>query len=363
MKQGKSLQDLAAEVQRQAEMKKDYKADTRQLSVVPMGGNFQEWDAPALRIGELGTFGLNETAHGQIAGRTGIPKKYYDRLLTEAPNLLALNVNHWFREQPGKRLVRTLDDKARAFLSDRYRILDNEEVLESALVSIRDMPDVNVVSCEVTERRLYLKCTFPSIQREVEVRGKKVGDIVEAGFVLSNSEIGLGSVNVNPLVFRLSCLNGAVMSDSGLRKYHVGRGSGESEHVHEFYKDDTLQKADEAFLLKLRDVVRGAADESRFKALVDRMSRATEQQIEGDIPDVIEEVKKKFSLTDGEKNGVLEHLVRGGDLSQWGMANAVTRMSQDVSDYDRASELERVGGQIIELQPRDWRVIGVQKAA
>ena len=39
------------------------------------------------------------------------------------------------------------------------------------------------------------------------------------------------------------------------------------------------------------------------------------------------------------------------------MANAITRTSQDLDDYDRATDLERLGGQIIELEQKDWAVI------
>jgi hypothetical protein len=57
---------------------------------------------------------------------------------------------------------------------------------------------------------------------------------------------------------------------------------------------------------------------------------------------------------EGEGAGVLAHLIRGGDLSQWGLVSAVTRFSQDVADYDRATELERIGGRIVELPKADW---------
>lgn len=36
------------------------------------------------------------------------------------------------------------------------------------------------------------------------------------------------------------------------------------------------------------------------------------------------------------------------DFSQFGLVNAVTRSSQDVEDYNRATELERIGGTILE---------------
>ena len=34
--------------------------------------------------------------------------------------------------------------------------------------------------------------------------------------------------------------------------------------------------------------------------------------------------------------------------------SAVTRFSQDVADYDRATELERIGGRLVELPKADW---------
>jgi hypothetical protein len=35
----------------------------------------------------------------------------------------------------------------------------------------------------------------------------------------------------------------------------------------------------------------------------------------------------------------------------------VTNSSQQVASYDRAAELENVGGEITELPPTDWKVL------
>jgi hypothetical protein len=51
--------------------------------------------------------------------------------------------------------------------------------------------------------------------------------------------------------------------------------------------------------------------------------------------------------------------VFGGDLSAYGLVNAVTHFSQDVDDYDydydRATEFEALGGKLIELAAGDWK--------
>ena len=100
----------------------------------------------------------------------------------------------------------------------------------------------------------------------------KVGDEVQAGFIIGNSEVGAGSVFVEQLVWRLICLNGMRRGQS-LRK-------------------------------------------------------------------------------------MLQHLIAGGDLSQYGAAaNAVTRLAHDAESYDRAFELEGLGGQVIDLAANDWQQV------
>ena len=41
------------------------------------------------------------------------------------------------------------------------------------------------------------------------------------------------------------------------------------------------------------------------------------------------------------------------------LLNAVTRASQEVADYDRATELERLGGKIMTLDSKEWRELAV----
>ena len=52
-----------------------------------------------------------------------------------------------------------------------------------------------------------------------------VGDRVQAGVMISNSEVGLGAVTVQPLVYTLACTNGMVVNSLGDRKTHVGRAA------------------------------------------------------------------------------------------------------------------------------------------
>ncbi len=112
MKTGKTLTELAMELERQSTAKKDFIASTEVLEMTDTG-------ELALESDTTHEFPITDHAHSQIAARLDIPAKYYNRMRLSAPGLLAANVNEWFHSFPERRMVRTLDGQARAFLSDR----------------------------------------------------------------------------------------------------------------------------------------------------------------------------------------------------------------------------------------------------
>lgn len=353
MYQGKTLTELAQEVTRQAETKRDLVASTELMRL--------EDDGDTLTLEDQGQFRLNDLAHRQINTRLKIPAKYYDRLRASYPDLLAENVNTLFHAEPEQRMVRTLDGRARAFLSNRYHRIDNDLVLAKAVETLQASGlALQVASAEVTERRLYLKVTFPEIETEIKT-SRQVGDVVRSGVIVSNSEVGLGSYSVAPFLERLVCLNGMVINDLGNRRAHVGRATGgEEAAVYELYQDDTLKADDEALLLKMRDIIRAAMSHDKFREIAGRIEAAAQDQIAGNPVKAVEVLSNRIGLTETESSKVLTNLIQGADLSRWGLLNAVTAMSQDtevVTSYDRATELESDGGRILQLNQDQWTEI------
>lgn len=347
MKTGKSLQALVVELERQATTKKDFIADTRKLSFEA------EPEHGVVLNGVNGPLPLQVTAHQQLGLSLGIPKVYYDRLLQNAPDLLAKNANHWLQAEPAKKMVRTLDGKVRAVLSNSFRPLDNLDLASAVLPKLVKLK-ATVQSSEVTENRFYLKAVTDRIQGEV-----KVGDVVQAGMVVSNSETGLGALHVEALDFWLSCLNGMIREGS-IRKTHVGRRNHRDdalEEAREFYRDETRRLEDRTFFAKVQDAVTGMFDQGRFNKRIDQYRDASKRMIEAPADEVLEVTAKKLLLTDEEQSSVLKYLIQGGDLSQYGLSNAITRASQDVDSYDRATDMEKMGGTIVELSPSEWKAI------
>jgi hypothetical protein len=176
---------------------------------------------------------------------------------------------------------------------------------------------------------------------------------------VSNSEVGLGRLRVEELDYRLVCTNGMIR-EAAIRKTHVGR-RGEQldalEEAREYFRDETRKADDRAFFLKVGDAVGAMFNAERFNKRLNQYREAETRTIDADPVAVVEVAAKRFDLNDAERTSVLTHLIRGGDLTQWGLANAVTRTAQDVEGYDRATELEGLGGAVIQLNPTDWRAL------
>lgn len=359
MKQGLTLEQMAAEIQRQSKLKQDYVIDTRELTMLngselamPTGVS----TGPAQAVGGSSQeYAVSQIAHRQIGERLGIPAKFYDRLRQPAAleseadmdlrRLLDTNVNTLFRQAPERRMIRTFDGdpgSVRAFLSDRYRRRDNDELAEHILPILGEIPDVRIESTALTDTRFYLKAVAPRVEGEV-----KRGDVVQAGVMIRNSEVGHGSLSVQPMIYRLVCLNGMIVAQA-TRHYHVGRQV-DSDEANRVFRDETLALDDAAFFSKLADVVKAAVDEAQFEQIVAQLRDAADgQRIEKPV-EALERLGKRFTLADDESESVLKHLIQGSDLSAYGVLNAITRASQDVESYDRATELETVGGQVLAI--------------
>jgi hypothetical protein len=355
MKQGKTdIRELANAILDEASNKKDYITPTQRLNI---SAQTVDHDLVLQMRGDAGetlTFPMTPVASRQIGEKIGIPAKYFDRMAKDAPDLLTHNANHWLESEPKDVMIRTLFGNARAVLSNKYQRIDNVDIAENILPVLLDQQSngLEIASCEVTNKKLYIKAVMHSLQREV-----KKGDIVEAGLWISNSEIGYGQFEVAPFIHRLVCTNGMKVNDAKFGKRHVGTRADVNDTTYSILTQETLQADDKAFMLKARDVVQAAFNEKVFDSHVDKLRDTTDRQITGKVVKAVEVLGQTTGLLQNEQEGILNKLISGADLSQYGMVQAVTAYSQDVDSYDRASELEELGGKIVDLTPSQWNPI------
>jgi hypothetical protein len=238
---------------------------------------------------------------------------------------------------------------SQSVLSNMYRLLENADLAAVILPKLAQMK-CEILSCQITETRLYIQAATPKVE------AKLVGDVVRAGIVASNSEVGAGALGLEPMLYYLRCLNGMVLPRV-MSRYHIGRRNDpmfELDSAAEYYTDATKEQDDKAFWMKVKDVADGLFDPDRFNSMVEAFEATTEQKL-AKVTDAVEVVTDRFRLNENESNAVLNHLIEGGDTSLFGLINAVTATASDVesrSQYGLATDWwchHAVASQYLEL--------------
>ena len=345
------LNDLMKQVASDALAAHDFVADTRTLELEPSGsGGWHLASAEGINLPGLDTqaVGLSEHAHRNLATWCGIPWKYYERLLCDdaQDQLLARNVNHWFVGTPARRMVRTLHGDARAVLSDRYARIDNHDVLQVVLPAMMNSNAGWVFhQAAITDTRMYMKAVLPRVETAVEV-----GDPVQLGMVMSNSEVGDGRLWFRPFVLRLVCTNGMVMADNALSRTHLTAPQEEG-----YLSDTTKMLQDGTFLSKAVDLVHAMADPAMLETFVRPMREAAQVALPRPV-EAAEVLAKKVALTDAEALQVRDEFLTGSQApSVWGLVNGLTATARLAPNYDRQVHMEAAAGELLAAGRRGWR--------
>lgn len=356
-----NLETLLTTVMTQRDTKKDYLTST--ASAIQM---VQDNDKVILELDNgdsfAQTFNVSELAHKQIASRLGIPVKYYLRLLNDHPDLILMQVNELFKREPQDRMLRTLDGQLRAFLSSSYRRLDNDIILENTLPSIINGDlETQLLSSNVTDKKLYLKVLFPDEKLQQVIGKTRTGadDIIHPAFVLSNSEIGQGALKIQSFFYRDFCLNGCTFGniDNALdfKRSHLGGRLVEGAEF-SIVSDETRMQEDQLLISQTTDILKAIASPEFSQSMGDTLRAAASSEKVVNPEAAVEAVAKELGLRESERSGVLESFIKDQDYTLWGMANAVTEQANnaDVVSYDRASEIEEIGGKILGMGHSAW---------
>jgi hypothetical protein len=334
-----SLVTLSQEIERIETVKKDFLVPTKDAEMI---------EDSFIHFGGKEDFKIDDLAHNQLSSYTGIPKKYYDRM-EAIPGLRTQNVNAWLHNNTeDRRLVRTLDNRVRAILSDSYKPVDHMLILKAFLPAIYEHTDLMVKASALTSSRLYLQIVFPKIEGEVEK-----GDIVQAGITLTNSETGQGAVDISTFLYRLICKNGMI-GESILRKIHLGRKIGEDVQDYDIFTDETIKAEMESFRLRLRDSIKYAFSEASFNNQLLQMRRAAGIVVQNPKA-VCEEVTKRYGLTSSESDTQMNNFFKE-KTTAWGLANSLTALAHTIENPDRQYQMECAGNDIT-LKPEEWERI------
>lgn len=205
--------------------------------------------------------------------------------------------------------------------------------------------DIKIDRGDLTETRLYIKATSETLIGEVFGRlDKKVGDPVRGGIVISNSEVGAGAVRVMPFMTNLACMNGMVR-DVGIHRVHIGRKHKEVGEID--WSEQTRMLEDQTLMSQIQDMITSTFTPEIFSQWLEDLNRKAIQEIPK--PQLaVNNVVRNFNIKDENVEALTAQFMREGP-TRWGLANAVTFVAQHQEDYEHQIEMEKIGGQIMEV--------------
>ncbi len=397
------LADIITLLENQTEAMHDVNVGTGAITIDPTtlalridGDSFA--DSTGVSSGR-GHYTLTRHAQDQLAERLGIPAKYLRHLRAEAgqarlaseamndPNdaaawladehlvrgLFVDNVEGMLAHVGGTLFVRTFsqpsaigDDLAaiepgvaRAVLSDRYRRLDNLDVLTATLQGVHDSgASAEIVGCDLSDTSMHVRIAAPQVAVEAAEllrnystpfdghsgpHGSARGDdgtlpVVFAGLVVRNSEVGSGAFSITPRLVVQICSNGMTVKVDALRSVHTGKRL--DEGVIE-WSDATREHERELIMSQAADAARTFLTEGYVAAQVAKLTEASRTELPpAGAPTIVEAVTKAAKINEADRKAILGHFISSGDLSAAGVGHAVTAQAQCVDDADEADRLE-----------------------
>lgn len=381
------LAQLTARVQTLRNAAVDALSDTRNISMEVAQGDDNVPLAQRVRFVARSSDGpipvaIMPEAHQQVAAKVAIDKRYYDRMLNEAPELLTTNVNHWLNREPETRLLRMVKPigdpgeaelygpvqaplAMRAFLSDRYRPLDNGALLDTVL-PVAAQHGARVAEWSLDLRRMHVR--FVGIERDAHEVVREVlernpnqprhavtlHEVISQGLALRNSETGHAALSVQPLVQILRCINMLVVNEAK-RVAHLGR---RNEADDEWMNPDTRRLDDAATFLKVRDKVIEILSPSTMERATMKLMEAngTPLPLPATIPamEFLGNLGASFDLNQAEtdllREEFLNERVATNSTSVFTLSQAVTATARRVKDddYERGTELEALGWKVLD---------------
>jgi hypothetical protein len=353
-----------------------------------------------------GRFAPTPIMDGHFADRLGVPVAYLRRLRAERVDLYDSTINgllhgghklsiettdDFFPPDGRNFLVRSFTDPeggtgvGRALLSDRFAPFDNLDMVLALLDGVRATgEEVEVDSMDLTERRMVVKLVAPkiSVMAEDLLRGYEPPEgiridrgrdplaywrpiaqregmgyepgsepMVFAGLVATNGETGGSRWTIGPRFMVKICKNGLIITQDIFAAVHLG-GKLDAGVVR--WSIDTQRKNMELIAAQTRDSVSKFLNADYVQAHVDRLTETAGTEVT-DAVKTVEFVSKELSFTDAQRDGILDHFIKGHQFTAGGVMQAVTSFSRTVENGDTAHDLEMVGVKAMEVAAKAQR--------
>jgi hypothetical protein len=369
-----TLGNLVTELDRQRASRIDFVADVRHLRVemnggvklIPTTGQALEWmpDGPMMFL---------RSAYAQLAEKCSpsVPIKFFEKMLEDRPGRLAELINGLHADDPQKRFVRALDNKVRAWLSNSYRVIENHDIAYTCMDEARKK-NAQVLEASLSDKRMRIKFTTQAVWDKIDITqrsgpqggwfagaignreligktilGAQIREELPGGpgtihpvVTVLNSETGHGGFHVRLGILMGVCFNVATL-ETIVSRVHLGDRLEEG-----IFSRETISAESKAIMLKARDAVRAAFDQDKFAAIVAKAKASQTDKIEMPMA-AVDNVIAGGMVNEEQRDALLTYFLKDYDSTRFGLAQAVSRVAQDLDDPDDAGELENAAGKII----------------
>ena len=322
------LESLMKELERQKPLKWDEKLNSSQIRMVVAENE------PRFQIRTAEPLSINNSCHTQIAEKLEIPVKYYNRMKEETPELLTQNVNTWLERNGKDYFIRGMADSVRAFLSDRYRVIDHLDVLMCALNELQ-AHEAEVEDCYLSEIEMNIKVKSQKLRDFVRHKD----DLIIGGLFLTNSETGHKALRVEPRLFRVKCSNGMIIEEFITREIHLGNND-------ELY--------DEIIYLSIRRSIRELF--GKFGEILQTLRESSEIKVKNPRK-LISNVVEHYRLSEAQRDNILMAFGAEPEYDKLGVANALTLAAQKEESWEESVEMERIAGHLIALPIEEFKAM------
>lgn len=269
---------------------------------------------------EMPAIQLKQYAFEQLLYKLDYPKKLWEKL----PHQMATMDMNWLIQntlsQSEDIMIRMQDEnQARALLSKHYTPFDILELLELVQPHAAD----GIVRWKhFDEVTFHMSISFKHTATEV-----KVGEVVEHGIHISNSEVGARSITIAGFVYVLTCTNGNVSEQNNggmFRMRHIGNGD------------------------KVEGMVKSAIQQAQISSegLVAGFKRAVNVAIEEPYQ-VMENLAKRGEMTMEQMRSCLDAYMLAPEHagSLYGVSQAISRAAQQYTGEPRY-DMQRLAGNV-----------------
>jgi hypothetical protein len=210
-----------------------------------------------------------------------------------------------------------------------HNVIGNLDLLNYIVDCLRELPwQFWIDHCHEEEGQLHLAVMADDLGHDLDR-----GDRVNAGFYLQNSEKADFETLACSRVFRVACVNGAILECEKGQSFAI-----------------STKKAPPAdWRARLREVIARSFSGNGLDVDIARF-RATTQQMIVSPYEFLCNLSAQGLITDDEQSDIQSAFNEAADFSMYGLINAVTQIAHGLRADDRwarAFYVERLGGQIL----------------